>query len=294
MDPDGQLSQSEESELYAPLRARVQRSRVGLRAARGRRRHERHGLLRRRRCRGNDRPRRVRPDHRRRDDALRGGAAGRHDRARGGPRAAGKYVVEDEVTQTVPVKREEVRVEREPITDANVDAATDGPGDLRRRARGRPPRRGGRRRQAGRARGAGAPGQGDLHGGRAGLRRPSARSRSTSTTPVAAGADTDVHAGVALPLRPPACRRAAAARRGARRCYNLRRQHGDRDPHDHGYLDSRRRRCPPDRSMIAGNRSGVRRRCFPLFGVIAWLSRGRSPAPLPWGWTLGGMNPQCG
>jgi uncharacterized protein (TIGR02271 family) len=38
-----------------------------------------------------------------------------------------KYVVEDEVTQTVPVKREEVRVEREPVTDANVDAATDGP-----------------------------------------------------------------------------------------------------------------------------------------------------------------------
>jgi len=38
-----------------------------------------------------------------------------------------KYVVEDQVTQTVPVKREEVRVEREPITDANVDAATDGP-----------------------------------------------------------------------------------------------------------------------------------------------------------------------
>jgi uncharacterized protein (TIGR02271 family) len=27
----------------------------------------------------------------------------------------------------VPVQREEVRVEREPITDANVDAATDGP-----------------------------------------------------------------------------------------------------------------------------------------------------------------------
>jgi uncharacterized protein (TIGR02271 family) len=38
-----------------------------------------------------------------------------------------KYVVEDEVTQTVPVKREEVRVEREPITDGNVDAATEGP-----------------------------------------------------------------------------------------------------------------------------------------------------------------------
>jgi uncharacterized protein (TIGR02271 family) len=38
-----------------------------------------------------------------------------------------KYVVEDEVTQTVPVRREEVRVEREPITDANVGEAMDGP-----------------------------------------------------------------------------------------------------------------------------------------------------------------------
>jgi uncharacterized protein (TIGR02271 family) len=38
-----------------------------------------------------------------------------------------KYVVEDEVTKTVPVRREEVRVEREPITDANVDDALDGP-----------------------------------------------------------------------------------------------------------------------------------------------------------------------
>jgi len=40
-----------------------------------------------------------------------------------------KYVVEDEVTQSVPVRREEVRVEREPITDANRDAAMDG-GDI--------------------------------------------------------------------------------------------------------------------------------------------------------------------
>jgi uncharacterized protein (TIGR02271 family) len=38
-----------------------------------------------------------------------------------------KYVVEDEVSQTVPVRREEARVEREPITDANRDAALDGP-----------------------------------------------------------------------------------------------------------------------------------------------------------------------
>jgi uncharacterized protein (TIGR02271 family) len=38
-----------------------------------------------------------------------------------------KYVVTEEVTKTVPVQREEVRVEREPITDANRDDALDGP-----------------------------------------------------------------------------------------------------------------------------------------------------------------------
>ncbi|MFH9014956.1 DUF2382 domain-containing protein [Streptomyces sp. NPDC017943] len=38
-----------------------------------------------------------------------------------------KYVVTEEVQQTVPVRHEEVRVEREPITDANRDAAMSGP-----------------------------------------------------------------------------------------------------------------------------------------------------------------------
>jgi uncharacterized protein (TIGR02271 family) len=38
-----------------------------------------------------------------------------------------KYVVTENVTQTVPVQREEVRVEREPITDANVGDAKSGP-----------------------------------------------------------------------------------------------------------------------------------------------------------------------
>ena len=38
-----------------------------------------------------------------------------------------KFVVTENVTQTVPVTREEVRVEREPITDANVGRAMDGP-----------------------------------------------------------------------------------------------------------------------------------------------------------------------
>src|SRR3712207_364548 len=38
-----------------------------------------------------------------------------------------KFVVTEQVQTTVPVQREEVRIEREPITDANVGNAMDGP-----------------------------------------------------------------------------------------------------------------------------------------------------------------------
>jgi uncharacterized protein (TIGR02271 family) len=38
-----------------------------------------------------------------------------------------KYVVTENVTQTVPVSHEEVRVEREPVTEANRDTAMTGP-----------------------------------------------------------------------------------------------------------------------------------------------------------------------
>jgi uncharacterized protein (TIGR02271 family) len=38
-----------------------------------------------------------------------------------------KYVTTEQQTVTVPVQREEVRVEREPITDANLEDATSGP-----------------------------------------------------------------------------------------------------------------------------------------------------------------------
>ena len=38
-----------------------------------------------------------------------------------------KYIVSDQVQETVPVRREEARVEREPVTDANIDQATSGP-----------------------------------------------------------------------------------------------------------------------------------------------------------------------
>jgi uncharacterized protein (TIGR02271 family) len=38
-----------------------------------------------------------------------------------------KHIVTEDVTRTVPVTREEVRLEREPITDGNVGDALDGP-----------------------------------------------------------------------------------------------------------------------------------------------------------------------
>jgi uncharacterized protein (TIGR02271 family) len=57
------------------------------------------------------------------EEELRVGTA---ERERGRVRLR-KYVTTEQVQQTVPVQRERVRVEREPITDANLDAATSGP-----------------------------------------------------------------------------------------------------------------------------------------------------------------------
>ena len=57
------------------------------------------------------------------EEELRVGTA---DRERGRARLR-KYVVTEQVEQTIPVRREEVRVEREPITDDNVDQALAGP-----------------------------------------------------------------------------------------------------------------------------------------------------------------------
>jgi uncharacterized protein (TIGR02271 family) len=57
------------------------------------------------------------------EEELRVGTA---QRERGRARLR-KYVVTEQVQQTVPVRREEVRVEREPVTDENVDEAMSGP-----------------------------------------------------------------------------------------------------------------------------------------------------------------------
>jgi uncharacterized protein (TIGR02271 family) len=51
---------------------------------------------------------------------------GKTQRERGRVRLR-KYVETEHVQTTVPVQREEVRIEREPITDGNVDQALDGP-----------------------------------------------------------------------------------------------------------------------------------------------------------------------
>ncbi|MGC9439575.1 DUF2382 domain-containing protein [Streptomyces sp. WG5] len=65
-----------------------------------------------------------------RDDAMTRSEEQMHvgvERRESGRARLRKYVVTEEVQQTVPVSHEEVRVEREPITDANRDAALSGP-----------------------------------------------------------------------------------------------------------------------------------------------------------------------
>jgi uncharacterized protein (TIGR02271 family) len=57
------------------------------------------------------------------EEELRVGTA---ERERGRARLR-KHVVTEDVQETVPVRRDEVRVEREPITDENVDEAMSGP-----------------------------------------------------------------------------------------------------------------------------------------------------------------------
>jgi uncharacterized protein (TIGR02271 family) len=126
MEADGQLSQDEEAELYRHYGLDYSQHRSDSGLAAGERGRDGDGV----------------------DDDVQDRAVG-HDTS--GPttdqamtrseeelrvgtqtREAGrarlrKYVVTETEQVTVPVQREEVRVEREPITDANLDAATSGP-----------------------------------------------------------------------------------------------------------------------------------------------------------------------
>jgi uncharacterized protein (TIGR02271 family) len=118
-DSNGQLSQHEEAELYAHygMSYGERRSDSGLPEGGPRENGDRDAV-------GHDVSGPTTDDAMTRsEEELRVGTA---DRESGRARLR-KYVVTEHVQQTVPVRREEVRVEREPITDGNVDQALDGP-----------------------------------------------------------------------------------------------------------------------------------------------------------------------
>jgi uncharacterized protein (TIGR02271 family) len=118
VDPDGRLSESEEQQLY-----RHYGLDYGATAGSGTT-GDRGDDVRDRDAVGRDTSGPTTDDAMTRsEEELRVGTA---EREAGRVRLR-KYVVEDEVTRTVPVRREEVRVEREPITDANVGDAMAGP-----------------------------------------------------------------------------------------------------------------------------------------------------------------------
>jgi uncharacterized protein (TIGR02271 family) len=113
VDPDGQLSQQEERELYDYYgRAYAEYTDVGTleRERAGTTDYDASGTV------GDEAMTRS-------EEELHVGTEQRET----GRARLHKYVVTEQVQTTVPVQREEVRLEREPITDANVDAATSGP-----------------------------------------------------------------------------------------------------------------------------------------------------------------------
>ena len=118
MQADGSLSQDDEAELYRHygLDYSQHRSDSGLPA--GTAEDSRHDTV------GRDVSGPTTDDAMTRsEEELRVGTETR-ERSRARLR---KYVTTEQQTVTVPVQREEVRVEREPITDANLDTATSGP-----------------------------------------------------------------------------------------------------------------------------------------------------------------------
>jgi uncharacterized protein (TIGR02271 family) len=119
IDPDGELSQEQEIELYNyyGLAYSDNSSDTGLPQERG-------GDGWDEGANGRDTSGPTTDDAMTRsEEELRVGKA----RREAGTARLKKYVVTENVTQTVPVQREEVRLETEPITDANVEKATSGP-----------------------------------------------------------------------------------------------------------------------------------------------------------------------
>jgi uncharacterized protein (TIGR02271 family) len=122
LDPDGQLSQQDESALYSHYGMDYSELHSGSGLSEGRTQDDQtsegtRGVV------GNDVSGRETDDAMTRsEEELRVGTAERET----GRARLRKHIVTENVTQTVPVQREEIRVEREPITDANRDAATSG------------------------------------------------------------------------------------------------------------------------------------------------------------------------
>jgi uncharacterized protein (TIGR02271 family) len=122
MDPDGELSQQDEAALYRHYGMDYSESRSDSGLPEGRTNGDStpqgtRGVV------GNDVSGRETDDAMTRsEEELRVGTTQRET----GRARLRKYVVTENVTQTVPVSREEVRIEREPITDASADAATSG------------------------------------------------------------------------------------------------------------------------------------------------------------------------
>jgi uncharacterized protein (TIGR02271 family) len=115
MDPDGHLSEQEEQELWRHY---------GLDYGTGYAGTDRAATYEDRDTVGRDTSGPTTDDAMTRSEEEL--AVGTETRERGRARLR-KYVVTENQQVTVPVSREEVRVEREPITDANLDAATSGP-----------------------------------------------------------------------------------------------------------------------------------------------------------------------
>jgi uncharacterized protein (TIGR02271 family) len=117
-DVDRELSRDEEASLYRHYGLEYSESRSDTGLPEGRDRDTSSGTV------GHDTSGPTTDDAMTRsEEELRVGTSRRE---RGRARLK-KYVVTEEVTKTVPVQREEVRVEREPITDANAGDAMDGP-----------------------------------------------------------------------------------------------------------------------------------------------------------------------
>jgi uncharacterized protein (TIGR02271 family) len=115
-EPDGQLSQQEEADLYRHYGLEYGESRSDTGLPQGGEGRE-HAV-------GRDVSGPTTDDAMTRsEEEIRVGTAERES----GRVRLRKYVVEDQVTRTVPVRREEIRVEREAITDENVGDAMDGP-----------------------------------------------------------------------------------------------------------------------------------------------------------------------